>query len=421
MPLLLGCIADDLTGATDLANELARAGLRTVLRVGADSCVLEDDTQALVIALKSRSIPAGEAVALSLRALDVLVGLGAAHVYFKYCSTFDSTPLGNIGPVLEALSVKLEVDLSIACPAFPANRRTVYQGHLFVGDRLLEHSGMEKHPLNPMTRSDLVALLQEQMTEQVGLLSCASVMPGVLGPAVQRLRTDGVLAAIADAVDDAQLDLLGAQCAGMRLSSGASGLGAGIARHLAAGAEPVAAQMPALAGRRLILSGSCSVMTLRQVAAAQAVMPHFSLVDLLDADDDTIVAEALRWIAKQGEDQPLLIYASAAPAQVEALRKTYGEGVGERLEHLLGVIGRASVDGGCNRLIVAGGETSGAVVTALGLVALAIGPEIAAGVPWTLATRHDGAQLCLTLKSGNFGAADFFLSAWELLPCPVTT
>lgn len=421
MPLLLGCIADDLTGATDLANELARAGLRTELHVGPQPRAPEPGTQALVIALKSRSIPSAQAVDISLQALARLTAPGVGHVYFKYCSTFDSTPQGNIGPVIEALAGALGTPFSIACPAFPANRRTVYQGHLFVGDRLLEHSGMERHPLNPMTRSDLVVLLQEQMAGRVGLLPHAQVNAAGLPAAIARLEAEAVRTAIADAVDDAQLDLLGSQCAGMALSSGASGLGAGIARHLAGAASSgVAIGMPSLSGRRVILSGSCSAMTLRQVDAA-AALPRFVLTQHLDAEDDVIVAQAADWIAAQDEALPVIVSASASPGEVARLRARHGEEVGERVERLLGGIGRAAVDGGCDRLIVAGGETSGAVVGALGLVALAIGPEIAPGVPWTLATRGDGGQLCLALKSGNFGEPDFFLSAWELLPCPVTT
>ena len=262
MPLLLGCIADDLTGATDMANELARSGLRTVLHVGSARRDIDADAQALVIAIKSRSIAPQQAIDLSLEALSSLTRNGAAHIYFKYCSTFDSTPQGNIGPVLQALMTQLGVDMTIACPAFPANKRTVYQGHLFVADRLLEHSGMERHPLNPMTRSDLVLLLQEQMSVHVGLLPFQTVNPASLGSAVEALRQAGTAVAIADAIDDAQLDLLGAHCAGMRLSSGGSGLGAGLARHFSHGATGVTSVIPVLHGRRIILSGSCSTMTM---------------------------------------------------------------------------------------------------------------------------------------------------------------
>ncbi|MBH0113858.1 four-carbon acid sugar kinase family protein [Novosphingobium sp. YJ-S2-02] len=421
MPLLLGCIADDLTGATDLANELARAGLRTFVQVGADPEEPDERAQAIVVALKSRSVAASEAIGLSLTALAGLKRLGAEHIYFKYCSTFDSTAQGNIGPVLEALTEATGAELSLACPAFPANRRTVYQGHLFVGTRLLEHSGMEHHPLNPMTRSDLVALLQEQMRGRVGLLAHDDVDEARIVGALAGLQAQGTKVAIADAVDDRQLDLLGAQCASMQLSSGASGLGAGIARHLAAGQEAVAQAMPVLTGRRLVLAGSCSSRTLEQLAHARAVMPSFSLADHLEAGDAAIVAQAVEWFERQPPDRPALIYASAQPREVEMLRERFGSQVGARLESLLGAIARAANATGCDRLIVAGGESSGAVVAALGIVDLAIGPQIAAGVPWTIARRAGGERLALALKSGNFGDTAFLTDAWEALPCPATT
>ena len=411
--LLLGCIADDLTGATDLANELVRKGMRTVQVVGVPSSPPPADCDAVVVALKSRSLLATSAVEQSLAALSWFRTGGCERVYFKYCSTFDSTPAGNIGPVLEALASASSASGVIACPAFPATGRTVYQGHLFVGDRLLSESGMEHHPLNPMRDSDLVRVLQAQTRAPVGLISLREVRAGRIGERVDALAAQGFVAAIADAVDDDDLVALGAHCARTVLSSGGSGLGAGIAAALMGpGHAPAPASMPGLRGRRAVLAGSCSKATNRQVAVMAAKAPAFRL-ELDDGRDAAaLVAEARDWIAAQDSAQPLLVYSTADPAEVARQRARFPD-ASMVYEAVLGELGAFLVDFGVDALIVAGGETSGAVIERLGVQRLAIAGEIDPGVPWTMATTRDGGSLHLALKSGNFGTDDFLLKAWD--------
>ncbi len=407
--VLLGCIADDLTGASDLAGELVRNGLRTMQLLSLPEQGPPTNLDAVVVALKSRSIPAKDAAKASLAAMKWLRAAGCERIFFKYCSTFDSTPAGNIGPVVDALSSALDAQFSVTCPAFPANRRTVYQGHLFVGDRLLNESGMESHPLNPMTDADLVRLMRAQSTQDIGLLPLQNVRSGALASTITDLRQAGVGVAIADAVNDEDLAILGRECAAMPFASGASGLGAGIARALA-GKTPAAAtaEMPRPKGRRAVIAGSCSTATQRQVAAMSERWPAFRLV-ADDRADSTIVGEACAWIDAADANDPVLIYSTAPPSE----RSTQS---GERIEAMLAKVAAHLVDHGADALIVAGGETSGAVLQRLGIQSLLIGPEIDPGVPWTIGRRADASPLLLATKSGNFGADDIFLKAWDLLP-----
>ena len=411
----LGCIADDFTGATDLANELASRGLRTSLLFGTPVAAENAKADAVVVALKSRSIAADVAVEQSLAALRWLRQGGCERFFFKYCSTFDSTNDGNIGPVLEALAAELGTEAVIACPAFPATGRTVYQGHLFVGDRLLSESNMRDHPLNPMRDSDLVWVLQRQTRGTVGLLPHHIIAAGRTAETMAERRETGMAAVIADAVCEEDLVALGQYCAGVPLASGASGLASGIARALApSNAGRASAPLPGRgAARRAILAGSCSAATRRQVELAAKVYPSFRL--WLDAGEtpQDVIARAKDWIAKQAPDRPLLIYSTAAPDMVEAQRRAWPEGASAAFEAILAEIAAHLFGKGDGALIVAGGETSGAVVSRLGLDSIDIGPEIDPGVPWTIAARRDGAPLLLALKSGNFGSDDFFLKAWE--------
>jgi len=407
--VLLGCIADDLTGASDLAGELVRHGLKTMQLLTLPEGGPPDGLDAVVVALKSRSRPADEAVQTSLAALDWLRAAGCERIFFKYCSTFDSTPAGNIGPVVDALSAALGAGFSITCPAFPANRRTVYQGHLFVGDRLLNESGMESHPLNPMTDADLVRLMRAQSTSQIGLLTLDAIRGGALASKVAALRDAGIAVAIADAVDDHDLAILGAECATMPFASGASGLGAGIARALASSdAASASVEMPHQTGRRAVIAGSCSTATQGQVAAMAAVWPAFRII-ADDRDDDDIVDEACAWFDAADTTVPVLVYSTAPPGE----RATQP---GERIEAMLAEVAAHVVERGTGALIVAGGETSGAVLQRLGIESLRIGPEIDPGVPWTIGRRPGAPPLLLATKSGNFGSADIFLKAWDLLP-----
>ncbi|HQR53764.1 MAG TPA: four-carbon acid sugar kinase family protein [Burkholderiales bacterium] len=424
MGALLGCIADDFTGGTDLAGMLVKAGMRTVQMIGVPQGPVPEGVDAVVIALKSRTAPIEEAVGVSLAALRWLQEAGCRQIYSKYCSTFDSTPKGNIGPIAEALMGALETDFTIACPAFPANGRTVYQGHLFVGNALLSDSGMRNHPLTPMTDANLVRVLQQQVRRRVGLVDHATVARGAAAIAERfgALRAEGSGFAVVDAITDDDLLAIGAACAGLPLVTGGSGIALGLPqnfRHL--GLLPdgaVASALPPAGGLRAVVSGSCSVATQGQVAAMRARHPSFHVDPLRLAQGDDVVAAALDWAAPRVTKEPVLVYATAAPEIVREIQRQLGvERAGHMVEDALASIARGLVRLGVGQLIVAGGETSGAVVKALGVNGLRIGPEIDPGVPWTVALQEGTgrAPLALALKSGNFGSGDFFLKAWSHL------
>lgn len=419
--MLLGAIADDLTGATDLALMLSREGMRTIQTVGVPPADFDlSDVDAVVVALKSRTNPADVAVAMSLEALRWLKTAGARQIIFKYCSTFDSTPKGNIGPVTDALARELGTDLTIVCPAFPANRRTIYKGHLFVADQLLSDSPMRHHPLTPMTDSSLVRLMAAQSKLQVGLVSHENVAKGAESVRAAfdeaRRRGDGVV--VVDAITDQDLRVIGEAVAEFPLITGGSGIAIGLPENFRRAGllqrDITAGQFQAPDGRAAILAGSCSEATRGQIKAAiEAGMSTLKLDPVDIAQGRMDVDEAIRWALAQ-EGVPL-IYSSADPKDVLAAQDSLGqEKAGEIVEQFLAKTAIGLRENGVRRLIVAGGETSGAVVGALAPSALFIGREIDPGVPWTL-TMGDGAPMALALKSGNFGTADFFLKAWELL------
>jgi uncharacterized protein YgbK (DUF1537 family) len=420
--MLLGAIADDLTGATDLALMLSREGMRTVQTVGVPP---EDfdigDAEAVVVALKSRTNPAAEAVDMSLAALEWLKASGARQVIFKYCSTFDSTAKGNIGPVTDALVAALGTDLTIVCPAFPANRRTVYKGHLFVGDQLLSDSPMRHHPLTPMTVSSLVRLMAAQTDLKVGLVGHDTVVRGAdaIRNAFAEARKRGEGVVVVDAISDHDLRAIGEAVAEFPLITGGSGIALGLPDNFRRqGLLPEAGTGGAFkppAGRGAILAGSCSEATRGQIRQAiEAGLPALKLDPIAIAEGRLTVDEALRWALSHTENVPLL-YSSAEPQDVLAAQKSLGqEKAGDIVEKFLAKTATGLRQGGVRRLIVAGGETSGAVVGALAPAALYIGPEIDPGVPWTV-TLGDEEPMALALKSGNFGASDFFLKAWETL------
>lgn len=418
--MLIGAVADDITGATDLCLMLARAGLRTIQVIGVPGPDVDlKQAEAVVVALKSRTIAADQAVALSLAAARALRAAGADRLLFKYCSTFDSTDAGNIGPVAAALMDLTGADLTIACPAFPGAGRTVYQGHLFVGDRLLSDSPLKDHPLTPMRDADLVRVLGRQTTLPVGLLAIGTIRQGVdaVRTAFAAARAAGTRILIADTLEDADLVTLGAASADLALVTGGSGIGMGLAAQLAgAGARRAApARMAAPVGRAAILAGSCSQATRGQIAAAVAAGRPARRIDVaaLAAGRET-AADLADWMIAQSADRPPLLYASADPADLAAIQAQLGrDAAGALVEGTLAAVARRLAEAGFRRLIVAGGETSGAVVAALGVSVLAIGPEIAPGVPWTRSIA--GPDLVLALKSGNFGGPDFFLTAWSLL------
>lgn len=410
----IGVIADDFTGATDIAGFLVAGGLITTQMIGVPGPDVSVDADAVVISLKSRSNPAVDAVADSLAALEWLRAWGCAQIYQKYCSTFDSTPGGNIGPVADALMDALGTDITVICPALPVNGRSVYMGHLFVGQDLLQDSGMRDHPITPMRDSNLMRLMAGQARGKCGLITAATVDQGAdaVRARITQLRDEGVRYVVLDAINETHLDVLGQAVQDMALVTGGSGLGLGIARALSGGAAAQAQDAGApLSGPGVVISGSCSVMTNRQVAAYRAVAPTMDVdVERCLADAPGYGAELAAWVLAQPQGMAPMITATAAPQQLRDVQARHGAAASEAVEATFAVAARHLEQGGIRRFIVAGGETSGSVTQALAVSGFAIGPQIAPGVPWVRATDK---QLSLALKSGNFGAETFFTDAQE--------
>ena len=423
MTLALGCIADDYTGASDLANTLTRQGLRTVQTIGVPADDLRlPDVDAVVVSLKSRSTAASEAVARSREAEKWLRSRGAGHVLFKICSTFDSTDAGNIGPVMDALRADCGEAIVLVTPAFPETGRTVYQGNLFVGLVPLNESPLKDHPLNPMHDSNLVRVLARQSKNTVGLVNLATLTRGAeaVRARLAELAGQGIGAAVIDAVFDSDLETIGAVAAGHRLSVGASGIGLGLARALVKSgkveADSRAASGAAVGGPAACLAGSCSQATLGQIANAEKVMP------VLHLDPDRVVAgpeearRAVAWAVERVHSGPVLIASSAAPEQVAALQLRHGRNhAGHAIEQAMADIAEGLVQSGVRRLVVAGGETSGAVVDRIRIPGFLVGEEIAAGVPVLRAVGAGKGEMLLALKSGNFGGPQFFSDALALM------
>jgi uncharacterized protein YgbK (DUF1537 family) len=395
-PILLGAIADDHTGATDLCNTLTREGMRAVQTIGVQRGLDLPETDVVVVALKSRTAPVAHAVAESRAALAWLRELGARQFFFKICSTFDSTPDGNIGPVADALLDELGADFAVVCPAFPANRRTVYRGHLFVGDRLLSESPMARHPLTPMTDPDLVRFLGLQTPRRVGLVPLEAVRARCIEARFDALRKEGVTYAIADAVEDDDLRAIGAASARLPLLIGGSALGLRLPSNFGLRRRDDAAASR-VDGPAVVLAGSCSSATIEQVARMAERYPSFK-VNVPGDGAEAVPAAALPHLA----DGAVLVYTTAPPDEVRRSEAHVAEAI-------LAGVAQHAVAAGARRIVVAGGETSGAVMQALGVRALAVGDEIAPGVPWMTAIGDP--PLALALKSGNFGGPDFFLEA----------
>ncbi|WP_412050132.1 3-oxo-tetronate kinase [Hoeflea sp. Naph1] len=415
--MLLGCIGDDFTGSSDLGNTLTRQGMRSVQYVGVPDQPADAHVEAGIIALKSRSAPADEAVRLSLEALEWLRAQGCRQFLFKYCSTFDSTPEGNIGPVAEALADALGATRVLVCPAFPATGRSVYQGHLFVNDRLLSESGMENHPLTPMTDPDLRRWLAQQISGTVGHVPAIVVAQG---PEAVRTCLDaqdakGHRLIVADAINDTDLVTLGQAAMNLPLLTGGSGIALGLPGVFRAAGllSDTAGNWTGQSGPAAILSGSCSNATRAQVARHARSNPTREIdADAVMAGE--IDAEVLAEWALTQDGLPL-IYTSADPDTVRDAQLRYGrDTVAGAIETLFAATARALVAKGVTRLITAGGETSGAVIEGLSLTQLEIGPEVDPGVP----VMRANANLVLALKSGNFGAPNFFAKAAQVMAAP---
>jgi len=416
--ILLGCIADDFTGATDLANNLVRAGMRTVQTIGVPNGPVDADVQAVVVALKSRTIAPSEAVAQSLQALQWLRAQGAQQIYFKYCSTFDSTAQGNIGPVTEALMDALGCDFTIATPAFPDNKRSVFKGYLFVGDVLLNESGMQNHPLTPMADANLVRVMQAQTRRSVGLVDYSVVSRSAQAVAQRfaELKALGIGVAIVDAVTNDDLMRLGPALKDLPLVTAGSGVAIGLPQNFGVQPSLQASHLPPAAGLQAVLSGSCSLATNRQVAAFIASgRPALAIEPMQIAAGIDVVAHALAWAGAHLADGPVLVYSTADTGAVKSVQAQLGvEQAGAMVERAIAAIARGLVEGGVRQLVVAGGETSGACVQALDITQMQIGPQIDPGVPWCHA-RTPAGGVHITLKSGNFGTDDFFTKAFGML------
>lgn len=410
--MLIGVIADDFTGATDIAGFLVSCGVATTQLIGVPPADLAVEAEAVVISLKSRSCPADEAVADSLAALAWLRARDCPRIYQKYCSTFDSTRKGNIGPVADALLDALGADFTVICPALPVNGRTIYNGYLFVGDVLLEDSGMRDHPINPMTDSSLVRLMEAQSIGRAGVVTAAVVArgPAAVKAELDALRAAGKRYAVLDALTDAHLDTLGAAVADMPLVTGGSGLAAGMAkawRRRNQDPSRAAAAGAPQPGRGVVISGSASQMTNRQVAEYKAKAPSFPVdpVRCL-ADQAGYAREMAAWVQAQPRAglAPLL-YATTDATTLKDIQARFGAAASMAIEATFAALARQLAEAGFTRFVVAGGETSGAVVQALGVSGFHIGPQIAPGVPWVRAVDK---PYSLALKSGNFGAPSFF-------------
>lgn len=426
---MLGCIADDLTGATDLCNNLVRAGMRVVLTIDVPKGNSSLPADAIVVALKSRTIPAADAVTQSIEACRWLRRQGVRQIYFKVCSTFDSTAKGNIGPVIEALMDELGCDFSAVVPAFPDAERTVFRGHLFVGDVLLSDSGMRNHPLTPMTDANLVRFLGLQLHgekgRKTGLINYRSVgrSADAIRDRIAKLRAEGVSIAVADSIDNDDLERLAAALSDAPLVTAGSGLAIGLPAQWGFKASPDSAILPAARGRKAIISGSCSVATNAQVhhfiqsgGSARSLDP-VELAENSSTQIEEMIAWAdSRWTRDEGE--LLLVYSTAEPNAVKAAHQRLGvERSGELVEQALSQISVALVERGVGQLVIAGGETAGVCARALGIEQMRIGPQIDPGVPWCFASSPlvSTSGIHVALKSGNFGAKDFFDKAFLML------
>lgn len=420
MTTFLGCIADDFTGATDLAGLLARSGVPVSLRIGVPAETAAETAAMEVIALKCRTAPVDEAISETRAALKWLQKAGAKRFFWKYCSTFDSTVEGNIGPVAEALMQDLGIEQTIYCPAFPENGRAVFMGNLFVGQQPLSESPMKDHPLTPMRDSNLMRLLSPQVRGKVGLVDRLSVAAGeeTLRAEMDRLKLQGVAHVVVDAVANSDLEIIARACRDMALLTGGSAVAMSLPEIYrdegllsADTSKPVA---PRTGTGAVVLSGSCSAMTRKQVASyIKTGAPAYRIDPLeLAADGPQSV---LDWLSRQDLEQAPILYATAEPADVRKAQEVLGtDKAGEILEQVLAACAVEARNAGARRFVVAGGETSGAVTQALGVNRLDIGEEIAPGVPWTYC-RSNGHDVALTLKSGNFGAETFFRDAQTML------
>ncbi|MDG2954911.1 four-carbon acid sugar kinase family protein [Bisgaard Taxon 10/6] len=405
---MLGVIADDFTGASDIASFLVENGLSAVQMNGVPQQPLNSKADAIVISLKSRSNPVNEAIEQSLSAYKWLKENGCSQFYFKYCSTFDSTPKGNIGPVTDALLDELGEDFTVISPALPVNGRTIFNGYLFVGEQLLSESGMKNHPITPMTDANLMRLMDAQAKGKTGLVAYADVIRGAtrVKERFAELKAQGYRYAVVDAADNSQLEVLAEAVADFKLVTGGSGLGAYMAARLSGGKKGTNAFTPRK-GKTVVLSGSCSVMTNKQVEKYRKNAPHFQVSVEQAMNNPNYVEELYQWVIAN-LDAPLapMVFATVPPDALKAIQNEFGvDKTSHAIEHTFAQLALKLKQYGVTNFITAGGETSSIVVQRLGFAGFHIGKQIAPGVPWLKAVEE---EIFLALKSGNFGQEDFF-------------
>ncbi|EGR0635216.1 membrane protein [Vibrio vulnificus] len=416
--MLLGVIADDFTGATDIAGFLVENGMRTVQLNGIPKQEVDISADAVVISLKSRSCPVDEAINDSVAALKWLQANGCQQFYFKYCSTFDSTAEGNIGPVTDALLAELNEDFTIVCPALPVNGRTVYNGHLFVFQDLLSDSGMRNHPVTPMTDSSLIRMMDAQSQGSSGLVNFQVIEQGsqAVSERFETLKQQGVRYAVVDAFNADHLVTLGQAAKSLKLVTGGSGLAVGIAKNwaelLADQSDAKKAGNPTKAPT-VVFSGSCSVMTNQQVAVYKQQAPHFAIDVKACLTDEAYSNHVFDWVMTNIDSEfAPLVYATAEATALKAIQEEFGaQASSHAVEQFFSKLAIKLQQHGVKNFIVAGGETSGVVTQSLAVTGFHIGPQIAPGVPWVKSI--DG-ELSLALKSGNFGDERFFAKAQSL-------
>jgi uncharacterized protein YgbK (DUF1537 family) len=408
----LGVVADDVTGATDLASVLRRDGWAVVQTLGVPKTAVPP-TDVVIISLKTRTAPVEAAISAAGAAAAYLTEAGARQIYFKYCSTFDSTDAGNIGPVIEHLLVQLNEPFTIACPAYPSLGRTVYLGHLFVGDQLLSESSMRHHPLTPMTDPNLVRVLARQSVSPIGLVPITDVEQGAAAVRTRfdTLVADGRKVAIVDAVLDRHLDTIASACRELRLITGGAALGGALARTISNRSDRARpTTLPSRPVPVAVLSGSGSAATLAQVRHLAKLIPHRQVDPVMLAADERALAELVDWARVESQRGHVLIYSTTTPEAMQNSQRTLGRPEAAAiLERAFGTLASALASDGVRAFVVAGGETSGAVLEAIGVKTLDFGEEIEPGVPWTYSVEPEGFHLAL--KSGNFGSIDFFAKA----------
>lgn len=412
--MIIGCIADDFTGASDAASFLVKGGMQTILFNGipqekerTESC------QAIVIALKTRTQKTEDAVKETLKAAEWLKENGAKQLYIKYCSTFDSTPKGNIGPIMDALLEKYEVPTTILCPALPVNGRVVKDGNLYVNGIPLNQSSMKDHPLTPMWDSDVGKLMRDQSRYDCVKISCGEMNKPE--EVQKKIRLFGAekphFYVIPDFETGKDARSIVQNFGKLPILSGSSGILTELAGQYKLEKSTTLKTDERTIGSGLLLAGSCSQATRSQIAFVQKNGIKSKRMDPLKllAGEQT---EQELWDFIQTNHTDVLIYSSDTPESVRKVQQAGREQIAELLERTMANLAKRALQAGYTRLVIAGGETSGAVTKALGYRSYMIGTSVAPGVPIMIPRENKNVRL--VLKSGNFGQEDFLKRALDM-------